>query len=94
MPGLCFDGASNMPGRYQGASACIKRKYPLALYFHCASASHRLNLPVAGVCNSICSVKRMMDCIMKCTDIFSLFSEKTIKIIKEFSRCPSCRNAY
>ena len=25
--GLCFDGASIMSGRYQGASACIKRKY-------------------------------------------------------------------
>ena len=66
--GLCFDGASNMSGRYQGASACIKRKYHLALYFHCAS--HRLNLSVAGACNNICSVKKIMSCIKKCTDIF------------------------
>ena len=80
--GLCFDGASNMSGRYQGASACIKRKYPLALYFHCAS--HKLNLSVAGACNSICSVKKMMDCIKKCTDIFHFSPKKQLKLSENF----------
>ena len=80
--GLCFDGASNMPSRYQSASACIKRKYPLALYFHCAS--HRLNLSVAGACNSICSVKKMMDYIKKCTDIFQFSPKKQLKLSENF----------
>ena len=80
--GLCFDGASNMSRRYQGASACIKRKYHLALYFHCAS--HRLNLSVAGACNNICSVKKMMSCIKKCTDIFHFSPKKQLKLSENF----------
>ena len=46
--GQGYDGAGNMSGSCNGASAIIRSKYPKAIYFHCAS--HKLNLCVANSC--------------------------------------------
>ena len=37
--GQAYDGAGNMAGSVRGTAALITTKYPLALYFHCASLS-------------------------------------------------------
>ena len=47
--GQGYDGAGNMAGKCSGAAATIQKKYPKALYVHCAS--HALNLCVASACN-------------------------------------------
>ena len=41
MHGQAYDGAGAMAGQSKGAAACIRSKYPKAVYTH--SASHRLN---------------------------------------------------
>ncbi|KAL4153196.1 hypothetical protein QTP88_001029 [Uroleucon formosanum] len=43
--GQGYDGASNMSGHYKGVQAIIKKKYPKAIYVHCAA--HSLNLAVS-----------------------------------------------
>jgi hypothetical protein len=43
--GQGYDGCSTMSGQHNGVAARIKRQYPLAHYFHCAS--HVLSLCVA-----------------------------------------------
>ncbi|XP_060845700.1 uncharacterized protein LOC132925309 [Rhopalosiphum padi] len=43
--GQGYDGASNMSGQYKGVQAIIKKKYPKAMYVHCAA--HSLNLAVS-----------------------------------------------
>ena len=40
--GQCYDGASNMSGRYNGVQKLIKQRQPKAVYIHCAA--HRMNL--------------------------------------------------
>ncbi|XP_029348140.1 52 kDa repressor of the inhibitor of the protein kinase-like [Acyrthosiphon pisum] len=42
--GLGFDGCSTMSGKENGVQAIIKKQYPIACFFHCAS--HKLNLVV------------------------------------------------
>ena len=63
--GQGYDGASNMAGKRNGASALIKREFPKALFVHCAS--HCLNLCITASCdnleikNVMCNVKRAAD---------------------------------
>lgn len=40
--GLDFDICSTMSGKENGVQATIKKQYPIACFFHCAS--HKLNL--------------------------------------------------
>ncbi len=40
--GQCYDGASNMAGRYNGVQQIIKDQQPKAIFIHCAA--HRMNL--------------------------------------------------
>ena len=40
--GQCYDGASNMSGRYNGVQKLIKQRQPKAVYIHCAA--HHMNL--------------------------------------------------
>ena len=46
MRGQAYDGANNMSGKTNGATARISSQYPLALYTHCTS--HCLNLAVVA----------------------------------------------
>ena len=43
--GLGFDGASSMSGKFRGAQAVIRRRYPEAVYVHCSA--HCLNLVIS-----------------------------------------------
>ena len=44
--GQCYDGASNMSGRFNGVQALIKEVQPHAVFVHCAA--HRMNLATLG----------------------------------------------
>jgi len=45
--GLGFDGASNMSGTFKGAQAILRKRCPMATYFHCTN--HRLDLAIQEV---------------------------------------------
>ena len=51
--GQCYDGAGNMAGQYNGASALIKELHEKAIYVHCMN--HRLNLCIADTCSLFAS---------------------------------------
>ena len=51
----CYDGASNMRGRYSGLSARVKEIEPRAIYTHCYA--HILNLVLSHACQSIQDVR-------------------------------------
>ena len=46
MYGQCYDGASNMSGRFNGVQALLKETQPHAVFVHCAA--HRMNLATLG----------------------------------------------
>ena len=55
--GQCYDGASNMPGKFKGVQARIRERVPQARYVHCKS--HCLNLALVHSSNIQC-VRTMM----------------------------------
>ena len=77
--GQCYDGAGNMPGQFNGASALIKQQYEKAIYVHCMS--HRLNLCVADTC-SLTLVRNMMGVVKKLSDFFSNSPKRQDYLIK------------
>jgi hypothetical protein len=48
LQGYCFDGASNMPGRFSGVQARLKELCPESLFVHCANHSLDLVLQEAA----------------------------------------------
>jgi len=48
----CYDGASNMSGKFNGVQAIIRRQAPLANYVHCKA--HSLNLALIHSCKESC----------------------------------------
>ena len=65
--GQAYDGAGNMAGSVRGTAALITAKYPLALYFHCAS--HCLNLAVVKSLQ-VTSVRNMIGVVDKTSKFF------------------------
>ena len=59
--GQTYDGAGNMPGKYQGAAALIQNDFPKAIYFHCAA--HVFNLCVVAACKvpSTCNMVGILE---------------------------------
>ena len=55
--GQCYDGASNMAGKFNGAQALITERVPQAYYVHCKS--HCLNIAVVHISKLQC-VRTMM----------------------------------
>ena len=55
MRAQCYDGASNMRGRYSGLSTRVKEIEPRAIYTHCYA--HILNLVLSHACQSIQDVR-------------------------------------
>ena len=55
--GQCYDGASNMAGKFNGAQTLVKERVPQAYYVHCKS--HCLNLAVVHSSKPQC-VRTMM----------------------------------
>ena len=78
--GQCYDGAGNMAGQFNGASALIKQQYEKAIYVHCMS--HRLNLCVADTC-SLTLVRNMMGVVKKLSDFFSNSPKRQDYLIKK-----------
>ena len=66
--GQCYDGAGNMAGRLNGASALITQEHEKAIYIHCMN--HRLNLCVADTC-SLQLVRNMMTVVRTISEFFS-----------------------
>ena len=56
--GQAYDGAGDMTGSIRGTAALITAKYPLTLYFHCAS--HCFNLAVVKSLQ-VTSIKNIVD---------------------------------
>lgn len=67
--GQGYDGCSTMAGKDNGVAKKLQEKYPLALYFHCAS--HRLNLVVNDL-NVVAQIRNTLGTV-KC--IINFFRE-------------------
>ena len=59
--GQGHDGAGNMAGKCNGASALIKREFPKALFVHCASHCITASCDNLEIKNMIYNVKRAAD---------------------------------
>lgn len=71
--GQGYDGATTMSGIHGGVQAILRKNYPKALYFHCAS--HRLNLVV----NDASSVPEIRNTISTVKDIINFFRESVLR---------------
>lgn len=49
--GQCYDGASNMKGKFKGLKTILQKQQPLAVYVHCGN--HSLNLALQDCVKSI-----------------------------------------
>ncbi|CAK9292407.1 unnamed protein product [Gordionus sp. m RMFG-2023] len=67
MRGQGYDGAPAMSGHLNGVKAHILKKYPSAIYVHCAS--HSLNLAISDSC-ALPSIRNSMAIISKIYDFF------------------------
>ncbi|XP_065321635.1 zinc finger MYM-type protein 1-like [Gordionus sp. m RMFG-2023] len=67
MRGQDYDGAPAMSGHLNGVKAHILKKYPFAIYVHCAS--HSLNLAISDSC-ALPSIRNSMAIISKIYDFF------------------------
>ncbi|XP_026819533.1 52 kDa repressor of the inhibitor of the protein kinase-like [Rhopalosiphum maidis] len=71
--GLGFDGCSTMSGKENGVQAIIRKIYPTACYFHCAS--HKLNLVV----NDQNSIPEIRNTIGTVKEIIKFFRESILR---------------
>lgn len=71
--GQGYDGCSTMAGKDNGVAKKLQEKYPLALYFHCAS--HRLNLVVNDL-NIAAQIRNTLGTV-KC--IINFFRESIVR---------------
>ncbi|XP_050064353.1 uncharacterized protein LOC126553244 [Aphis gossypii] len=71
--GLGFDGCSTMSGRINGVQSIIRRKYPMAFFYHCAS--HKLNLVINDQ-NAIPDIRNTSSTIK---DIIRFFRESILR---------------
>ncbi|CAK9291502.1 unnamed protein product [Gordionus sp. m RMFG-2023] len=67
MRGQGYDGAPAMSGHLNGVQSHLLKKYPTAIYVHCAS--HSLNLAISDCC-SIPVIRSTMGRIGKVYDMF------------------------
>lgn len=54
---LCYDGASNMRGRYFGLAARVHEVEKGAIYIHCHA--HQLNLALQSACCAVIEMSEM-----------------------------------
>ncbi|GBP34178.1 Zinc finger MYM-type protein 1 [Eumeta japonica] len=71
--GFGFDGCSTIAGKECGVQAILRKKYPLALYFHCSS--HKLNLVV----NDANAVPEIRNTVATVKDVITFFREWTTR---------------
>ena len=72
-----YEGAGNMSGKTNGATARISSQYPLALYNHCAS--HCLNLAVVSSFDEV-SVRNMIGVVNRVSVFFSAHRKRQRKL--------------
>ena len=63
-----YDGASNMQGKKSGCGTLIKKKYPLALQFHCRA--HAANLVIQAASESCTLVDDAISTVHKLAKLF------------------------
>ena len=78
----CFDGASNMSGKYNGVQALIKERVPLANYVHCKS--HCLNLALVHRSKIPC-VRTMMATVQDVAFAFDYSAKRLSAFMDELS---------
>jgi len=71
--GLGFDGCSTMSGKENGVQAIIRKIYPTACYFHCAS--YKLNL----VINNQNSIPEIRNTIGTIKEIIKFLRESVLR---------------
>lgn len=82
--GQGYDGCSTMAGKDNGVAKKLQEKYPLALYFHCAS--HRFNLVVNDL-NIVAEVRNTLATVNSSINFFreSIARRAYVPNIPEFS---------
>ncbi|KAK5931666.1 hypothetical protein CesoFtcFv8_000067 [Champsocephalus esox] len=61
LKGYCFDGESNMSGRFSGVQARLKEVCPDSLFVHCAN--HSLDLVLQEVGREVSLVAETLNCV-------------------------------
>ena len=90
--GQGYDGAGNMAGKLNGASAIIRNEFPKALYVHCKS--HLLNLCVASTCD-LELVRNMMDQVQSTTNFFNFHTTHFALLQQQIEKnLPSARHSH
>lgn len=79
----CYDGASNMSGKYRGVQALIRERSPHANYVHCKS--HCLNLALVHSSNIPC-VRTMMATVQDIGFMFGYSAKRLAAFTDELSR--------
>ncbi|MGH0172884.1 UNVERIFIED_CONTAM: hypothetical protein FKN15_072608 [Acipenser sinensis] len=65
--GQCYDGASNMPGKFTGLQARVKEQEPRAGFVHCDA--HSLNLATQDALQNITACR---DCFLMMKELFNV----------------------
>lgn len=79
----CYDGASNMSGKFRGLQALIRERSPHANYVHCKS--HCLNLSLVHSSNIPC-VRTMMSTVQDISFLFDYSAKRLFAFQDELSR--------
>ncbi|XP_052788478.1 52 kDa repressor of the inhibitor of the protein kinase-like [Mya arenaria] len=79
----CYDGASNMSGKYRGVQALVRERSPHANYAHCKA--HCLNLALVHSSNIPC-VRTMMSTVQDISFLFDYSAKRLAAFVDELSR--------
>ncbi|XP_052783217.1 zinc finger MYM-type protein 1-like [Mya arenaria] len=79
----CYDGASNMSGKYRGVQALVRERSPQANYIHCKA--HCLNLALVHSSNFPC-VRTMMSTVQDISFLFDYSAKRLAAFVDELSR--------
>lgn len=79
----CYDGASNMSGKFRGLQALVRERSPHANYVHCKS--HCLNLALVHSSNIPC-VRTMMSTVQDISFMFDYSAKRLVAFQNELSQ--------
>ena len=86
--GQCYDGASNMKGKFKGLKTLVLDLQPKARYVHCTA--HSLNLAVV---DSLRHLTSMRDIMALANDLINTVSESNKRMgLFRSIRCESCND--
>ena len=84
----CYDGASNMAGKFRGVQALMRERSPHANYVHCKS--HCLNLALIHSSNIQC-VRTMISTVQDISFMFDYSAKRLTAFVDELSRDASTK---